>query len=185
GGSRSADAYLHAKLYLIETTTGEYCLWGSPNCSLAALGSSADHGNFETALLAKGPNGHFRERLGLGWSLSKAARIKDFQLLRFREAIAPNQTGRLQLVSAEFIDGKLEATVASGGKAPREQSGRLLLTTGGRKLAEVLVERSGEWTYRGRWNPGDPEETVLARLVLGSGADAVESTSAAIHFCSL
>src|SRR5262245_39694332 len=35
------------------------------------------------------------------------------------------------------------------------------------------------------WDPGDPEETVLARLVLGSGADVVESTSAAVHFCTL
>ena len=60
--------------------------------------------------------------------------------------------------------------------------GRAKVTGTARYAAEVPVARAGERTYRGRWNPGRLSETVLARLVLRSGADAVESTHAAVHF---
>src|SRR5262249_54166301 len=107
GGQRSARAYLHAKLYLLETDDREYCLWGSPNCSAAAL---AGQGNFETALLAKGPKGHFLDRLGLGPSLADAARIDDPRILSLREAEGPKRVGAIQLTSVEFANGDLEAT---------------------------------------------------------------------------
>lgn len=46
-----SQRYLHAKAYLLETETRHYVLTGSPNCTRAALLSTAATGNIETAAL--------------------------------------------------------------------------------------------------------------------------------------
>src|SRR5262249_41911706 len=74
---------------------------------------------------------------------------------------------------------------AEGEEARQQPTGRIRLTAGDRTLSEVPVERTAERTYRGKWTPGALSETVLARLIFGSGARAVESTPAAVHFHAL
>jgi HKD family nuclease len=45
------NRFLHAKIFLIQTTEGSYCLTGSPNVTPAALLSKAPEGNVELCLL--------------------------------------------------------------------------------------------------------------------------------------
>jgi hypothetical protein len=45
------NRFLHAKIFLIQTTEGSYCLTGSPNVTSAALLSKAPEGNVELCLL--------------------------------------------------------------------------------------------------------------------------------------
>jgi hypothetical protein len=179
--SRRANAYLHAKIYLMETEAEEYCLWGSPNCSFAALAASGDQSNFELALLAKGPLGYFRRALGLGSSLTKTAQI-DPRPLTLRKPTEASDGEQPQLASVEFHDGQLEATVTNDQVAQHHDNCRLRLLIGSALTAQVDVERMAKCTYRGKWNPGSVAETVLARLVFGLGANAIESTPAAVHF---
>jgi hypothetical protein len=179
---RSRDAYLHAKLYLIQTDQEEYCLWGSPNCTVAALTPRAGQGNFEAGLLAKGPKGYFQNRLGLGPSLAKLARIDDSSLFHLRADLDSTETERIRLAGVEYVNGQLEVTIANGANVPDEQSGRIVLTSIGEVIAEVPASRVAERIFHGRWNPGKLTATVVARLVLGTGRHEIKSTAAAVHF---
>ena len=185
-GQRSANAYLHAKLYVFETADEDYCLWGSPNCSAAALSPPGGAGNFEVALLASGPKRYFTDRLGLGPSLADSARIADPTKLALRElGDDKDPAGRLQLTSAEYSGGELEARLAPQKEAPVYPTGMVRLKSDGRLLSEITVRQTGEGTYRGEWTPGTMAQTVIARITLGSGASKVESTPAAVHFHTL
>ncbi len=52
----SNDRYVHAKIYLFETSASAYLLTGSPNLTRAAWLANSENGNVETALLRRNSN---------------------------------------------------------------------------------------------------------------------------------
>lgn len=183
-GSKAAAAYLHAKIYIIETGDAEYCLWGSPNCSRSALAPAQDEGNVEVALLGKGKKGYFLSLLGLSGALSHSA--IDPTVMTWRDDEKPSTEPSLQIASADADTENIEVRLANRPVARKDSVGRLVFTMGSNALPEIKVTRTGDGIYKGRWaSVPNLSRTVLCRLVLGSNEDRVESSPAAVNFLSI
>ena len=61
--SRPDDPWIHAKLFLVQTSTGAVCLQGSANASIAALLRKDPDGNFEMGNLLQGSRDAFDDVL--------------------------------------------------------------------------------------------------------------------------
>jgi hypothetical protein len=174
--SGGTSRYLHAKVYIIQTASTEYCVWGSANCSMAALGGK---GNYEAVLVKKGKVGDGVSALGLGDSLRKSQRIDPFQLkLASQESTEP----AFSLISAEVEGGNVSVLIGPISRFAECDHGRLKLTSGGVELGEVKVERTSVSSFTGKLRHDTNGGCVICRLVLKDKAGEQESTPVAIHF---
>lgn len=72
----ATSRFAHAKLFVAETTTGDCVLFGSANCTEAALGTSSQAGVNEEACLARDlPAGEAVKMLGLADALAPSAEL--------------------------------------------------------------------------------------------------------------
>jgi hypothetical protein len=177
-GDKSETAYLHAKAYVIQTATNEYCVWGSPNCSMAAL---AGHGNYEAVLVAKGKAGEGVAALGLGASIKKGQRIDPASLGLAAERASRASIG-LCMKSAEVDRGGIHVVIAPITRFSDTKDGRLRLWSRGVEIGAIQVKRSDTVMFVGRWNRSAPGGSVMCRLQLQDELGEEESTAAAVHF---
>jgi hypothetical protein len=98
------DRFAHAKVLIVQTRKADHVLFGSPNCTVAALGSASQPGdNVEAALYRRMDSGAAIEALGLAQVLDGRALAADDFLPYTRAAEIPleqvgaRQPGRFQL----------------------------------------------------------------------------------------
>lgn len=107
---KHSAVYMHAKLLVIRTSKREYCLWGSPNCSLKALGNPKGQ-NIEVAVLESGPIGYFVPKLGLQPSLqNRLSKSSSISL-----SISPKEQSeatKYRLLSAEYSNEMLHLSLS-------------------------------------------------------------------------
>lgn len=97
--------FAHAKVFVAETDDGDCVLFGSANCTLAALGREGAPGaNEEVCLYRELPPGQATQLLGLTEALTDAARIAEADLPVYNqtdeiplEALAGRLPGRFEL----------------------------------------------------------------------------------------
>jgi hypothetical protein len=98
------DRFAHAKVLIVQTKKADHVLFGSPNCTIAALGAGGKAGvNVEASLYKRMASGAALEALGLGQVLdghtlgeadvAPYARAADIPL----EQLASRQPGRFQV----------------------------------------------------------------------------------------
>ena len=102
------SGYLHAKAYVLQTATAEYCVWGSPNCSMAA---PMGQGNYEAVLVTRGKPGDGISALGLEESLATGQKINPAKLVLAKDKV-PQKEAVLSAISAEVDHGNITVTVA-------------------------------------------------------------------------
>src|SRR5215211_4910240 len=108
---RPDDAWIHAKLFLAQTTTSAVCLQGSANASIAALLRTDPDGNFEMANLLSGPRDAFDDVLDgleIGNPVADAASL-DVAYQSSDEKDHLDEAG-WQLTGAEWSEGSLRIT---------------------------------------------------------------------------
>lgn len=100
-----SSRFAHAKVFVAETEYGDCVLFGSANCTLAALGREGSPGpNEEVCLYRELPPGHATQLLGLSEALTDAARIAADDLPAYNQtddipldALAGRLPGRFEL----------------------------------------------------------------------------------------
>jgi hypothetical protein len=132
-------------------------------------------------LLQKGKPGEFVKTLNLASSLKKN-RCIDPSGLSLREQKATAGSGSFRLLAAEMRDDTIQVFVAGDGFGEEVRRGRLMFWGAGRPLGEVEAIRQAEKTFTAKPRLPHAGGTVICRLTIGNGADAVTSTPAAVHF---
>ena len=180
GRTKSEDAYLHAKVYIVQSSDAEYCLCGSPNCSVAALTAPATGRNAEMALLAKGRKGYFQSLLGLRLHTGT---IIDPKTLKWSGSEREKEPLVPKLVSVDVnAEGMLEAVLYTGGGSKRFSDGKLVFRGENPVPPHLAVKRVDGNVFRGRWTSPLPLSTLLCHLELGRGKNRICSTTAAVCF---
>jgi len=178
--TKSTNAYLHAKVYIVQTADAEYCLWGSPNCSVAALAAPAMGRNAEIALLARGRKGYFQSRLGLRLD---AGTTIDPKTLAWSGSEREKELAVPRLVSVDVdAEGTLEALLHASGGRNRFSDGQLVLHGENPGAPQLAVKCVGDNVFRGRWTAPLPLSTLLCHLESGRGKNRICSTTAAVCF---
>lgn len=178
---KAAEAYLHAKAYVIETDDGDFCLWGSPNCTSAAIVHPT---NVESAILQKGRRGEFVKKLNLSSSLKKS-QCFDPSSLTIREGTSDDREVACRLVGAEVQDDTIRVLLADEKFLPQTKAGRLLFWASGEAIGEVAAQRLSDGVFSAEVSLPHERGTVICRLVLSDEGTEVTSTPAAIHFLSV
>ena len=106
--SRADDPYIHAKLFLAQTSTHAICLQGSANASIAALLRTDPDGNFEMGNLLRGSRDAFDDvldGLDIGDRVADAADLNvEYQS---SDDVDHLDEAGWQLTGAEWSDGTL------------------------------------------------------------------------------
>jgi len=173
----SKSSYLHAKAFIIQTRTTEYTVWGSANCSMAAI---AGLGNYEAVLITRSKIGDGVATLGLGKSIKKGQKI-DPANLELAETKSSQMDDVISTISAEVDQGSINVVIAPIDRFSKCDDGRLRLWSEGTPFGEVQVKRANAATFTGRLNRSDGG-SVICRLVLQDEAGEQESTPVAVHF---
>jgi len=95
-GELAQNRFVHAKLFVAETSTADHVLYGSPNCTVAAMGTSGFAGaNEEASLYRELPSRTILEQLGLMKLLNEAAPLQSSDLPDYRkdESLPLDQAG--------------------------------------------------------------------------------------------
>lgn len=177
---KSVEAYLHAKAYIIETEAGDFCLWGSPNCSSAALVAST---NVELAILQTGKRGEFARKLNLSSSLKKG-RCIDPSSLTARADDSTNEEGAFRLVGAEVVNDTVHVLLADESFKPHLRAGRLVFFSGNQLVEQADAKRESERVFSTQLALPQGKGTILCRLVLVDGNTEITSAPAAVHFAA-
>ncbi len=177
---KSARAYLHAKAYILETNAGDLCLWGSPNCSSAAI---LDTRNVELAIFRTGRLGTFVNILGIS-DLLKESRCIDPSVLTVRKDSSDKNDITFRLIGAELCDATLRVFLADAAFMPSATTGRLLLYIDQEKQEEVDVKRETKGVFSAKVPLHHDKGVVICRLVLNDGTADVVSAPAAVHFAA-
>ncbi len=109
--SRHDDAWIHAKLFVLQTPTSAICLQGSANASIAALGRTDPDGNFEMGNLLRGSPHAFDDVLAgldIGDLVADAADL-NVAYLSSEDADHLEDAG-WQLTGAEWSEASLRIT---------------------------------------------------------------------------
>jgi hypothetical protein len=176
---RSKSGYLHAKAYIIQTPAMEYCVWGSANCSSAALAGS---GNYEAVLVTKGKLGHTIAALGLNASLAKSQKIADPHQLKLATQTPKPAAADLYIASAEVNRGELSVIIAPSARFAKYTKARLRLWSKNSEANELDLSRTDNVTFVGRLPRRQSESCVMCRLILDSGLGELESNTTVVHF---
>lgn len=177
---KSAGAYLHAKAYIIETEDGDYCLWGSPNCSSAAIVNPT---NVELAILHAGRRGEFVKKLNLSRLLKKDCCI-DPSSLTVSENESESSEVAFRLVGAEVLNDTIHVLLADTRFKPQVMAGHLVFYAGDQVIEQVDAEREAEGVFVGKCVLPQDKGTILCRLVLNDEGTDSTSAPAAVHFAS-
>lgn len=177
---KAAKAYLHAKAYILETDTGDFCLWGSPNCSSPAI---VDTKNVELAILHTGKRGTFVNALGIS-DLLKKSRCIDPSNLTVRTDSSSNDEKAFRLVGAELCDDTIRVYLADAAFMPSVTIGRLLFFVSQQTLQEVGAKRETEGVFTAKVPLRHDKGVVICRLVLNDGTEDIVSSPAAVHFAA-
>ena len=177
---KSAKAYLHAKAYILETDDGDFCLWGSPNCSSAAM---VDTRNVELAILQKGKRRTFVNALGIS-DLLKKSNCFDPSSLTVRKDQSNSNDVTFRLIGAELCDDTIRVLLADATFMPLARVGRLSFLAAQEVIAEVDAKRETESVFSAKVVLRHDRGVVICRLVLKDGDTEVTSAPAAVHFAS-
>jgi hypothetical protein len=172
------SGYLHGKAYVIQTPTIEYCVWGSANCSMAAL---AGEGNYEAVLVTKGKVGDGIATLGLGASIAKAQKINPSKL-DLATKTSKRADAALCITSAEVDRGDINIVIAPIARFSKCGEGRLKLWSKGVPIGELRIGRTDSLTFAGLLNRSKGGSSVICRLILEDNSGEKESTPFAVHF---
>ena len=169
--------YLHAKAIIIQTSSADFTIWGSSNCSMAAL---CGGGNYEAVLVSKFDSGEGVNLLGLGPSLKSENKF-DPQTLEAIPSDGDSNSDLFVLKDVELDGHVIRAAHNPTKLVSGSEVARLLLETNGQRVAEIDMRRTGdnelEGTLESRF-----ESSVVCRLVLQDGSHELVSTPAALHF---
>lgn len=177
---KSGEAYLHAKAYVIETEDGDFCLWGSPNCSSAAIVNPA---NVELAILQTGKRGEFVKKLNLS-GLLKKDRCIDPSSLTVTESESGSGEVVFRLIGAEALNDAIHVLLADATFKPQVMVGRFVFYAGDQAIGQVDAKRESEGVFSAQFILPQDKGTILCRLVLDDGGTEITSAPAAVHFAS-
>lgn len=98
------DRYLHAKIYLLETSNAAYLATGSANCTSAAWLNNSQQGNLEVVILRKGQRPEFDYLLK--GKISRPLKTLDLFTFKSRVKEASEGTRSVELLDATIRSNK-------------------------------------------------------------------------------
>ncbi len=105
--SSSYQRLAHAKAFIFKTKNREYCIIGSANATIAALGTTQHRGvNDEFCVLYSSPTIDFLDSLGL--NIPSRSTIEISELNRHKQNEDPDDSPEYRLLSANYDNGALE-----------------------------------------------------------------------------